>query len=284
MKNNSANKLHFISFCTYEYIKNIFDKNGIDFLILKGPYLAYTIYEDPFKRIWSDLDLLVPPNSFDNACNLLKENKFEEVKFPPRRRYTFKSYYQHSLKSPYGIVCEIHRDFSNLGKYPIDIDKVFKTKVEFDFGSVKAYGLSNEYLLFNLCIHLLKSYFDVDEKHLLDIKYLLEKRKIDWDNFCEIVDKGKAKSGVYFVLVILENNYLSNIPSSVLNFLKPKGLRYLYLKKILNINGFPLNKLENKESFYNRIMLNYALLDKTTDFIKLFFKYSYNRIMDLFLG
>lgn len=284
MKNDPERKLHFISFCTYEYIKNIFDKSGIDFLILKGPHLAYTIYGDPYQRTWSDLDILVHPNLFDTACKLLVENKFEEVKFPPRRRYTFKSYYQHSLRSPYGIVCEIHRDFSNLSKYPVDIDNIFKTREEFDFGSVKAYGLSKEYLLFNLCIHLLKSYFDIDEKHLLDIKYLLEKRKIDWDIFCEIVEKGKAKGGIFFILLILENNYMVNIPNYVLKFLKPKGLRYNYLKKILNLNGFPLNKLENKESLFNKIMLNYSLLDKTTDFFRLLFKYSYIRFLDFLLG
>jgi hypothetical protein len=48
-----------------------FDAAGIDYLVLKGPALAHTIYPDAALRPFGDLDLLVPARSLYAARDLL---------------------------------------------------------------------------------------------------------------------------------------------------------------------------------------------------------------------
>src|SRR5207245_8281909 len=48
-----------------------FERAGVEFLVLKGPAVAHTVYPDPSWRYFADLDLLVRPQDWQRACGLL---------------------------------------------------------------------------------------------------------------------------------------------------------------------------------------------------------------------
>lgn len=57
----------------------LFDAAGIPALAVKGPVSAWTLYEDPAYRVFSDLDLLVPPHSVPDARRILSGCGYEPM-------------------------------------------------------------------------------------------------------------------------------------------------------------------------------------------------------------
>ncbi|HEX5613920.1 MAG TPA: nucleotidyltransferase family protein [Acidimicrobiia bacterium] len=64
---------------------------GIEHRVLKGPVLAHTVYADPARRSFSDVDLLVPGEQFDDAVDALVgaggRRKFDEPRPGFTRRF-----------------------------------------------------------------------------------------------------------------------------------------------------------------------------------------------------
>ncbi len=276
-------KLHFISNCIYEKIKQIFEDNGIDFVILKGPHIAYTLYGNPYERIWSDLDFLVKPKDFKFASNLLLKNGFRKIEFVKKRKLTYKYYYQHPFSSPLNMAIELHRYLSNLNKFPVKVENLIKRKESFKFGEIEAYGLCKEDLLLCLCIHILKSYFDVEEKHFIDIFYLIKKREINWNNFYEKVNFSKTKNGTYFIFKIIEEKYKYNFPKNLMENLKPNRIEFLFLNKMINTSKPPYNIFKNKNRYFYQMFFNLFLIDNKLRFFLVFFKYAYIRFFDILI-
>lgn len=278
---NSIRKVHFITSCIIEKIKEIYDSEGIAFIVLKGPHLAYTVYDNPYDRIWGDLDILVEPNNFLLACKLLINNGFRMLNFVKGRKATYKYYYQHSFVNEFGIVIELHRYLSNLNRFPVDINGMIKRKENFFLDKVEVYGLGKEDLLISLIIHFLKSYFDVEQKHLDDIKNLIQKKYIDWNKFLNIIKGSKIKIGSYYVLLILKNKYSFDIPDFVFKELCPKKYNYYFMNKILNFNNYPDIKIKSKYFFLKRFLIFFFTTDKKIDAMILFLRYFCIRILDI---
>jgi hypothetical protein len=54
-------------------ILDTFGRENISSLVLKGPALAWTVYPDPATRPFADIDLLVRPDQYMKARNILNQ-------------------------------------------------------------------------------------------------------------------------------------------------------------------------------------------------------------------
>ena len=88
------------------------DPAGIDWLVLKGPALAHSVYPRPDLRHYVDLDLLVPPADFGRLLALLEEAGYQLVdrnwpllarELPGELR----------LRSPRGVLLDLHWSIFN---------------------------------------------------------------------------------------------------------------------------------------------------------------------------
>ena len=61
-----------------ERILEPFANRAIDVLILKGTHTRYVYFPDPGSRLTSDIDLLVRPDGWEHARDVLRELRFEE--------------------------------------------------------------------------------------------------------------------------------------------------------------------------------------------------------------
>jgi len=52
-------------------ILEVFEKEGVEALVLKGFATALQIYADPFRRVMNDIDLLVRPRDYERAIRLV---------------------------------------------------------------------------------------------------------------------------------------------------------------------------------------------------------------------
>lgn len=83
-------------------VTELLTANGITPVVLKGTS-AGMYYPHPECRTMGDIDLIVPKKAFDTACNILKQNGYEEFRGISRRHFAFRKN---------GIILELHHHFS----------------------------------------------------------------------------------------------------------------------------------------------------------------------------
>ena len=62
---------------TMEEIKNIFNENQIDFVLLKGSFIK-RFYPEHFLRLMGDIDILIRDKDLNFACELLQKHNFKK--------------------------------------------------------------------------------------------------------------------------------------------------------------------------------------------------------------
>ena len=262
-------------------IKEILDGDNMSFIILKGPHLGNTIYNDPIERLSCDLDLLVKPKHFDSIISILLSNEYKLLFSNSKRFATEKHFYCWHLISPQGVLVEIHRDLAGYGRYPINVDGLFERAEPFEIGKIKFLGLGREDLLLHLCLHMVKSYFTyIEKKHIKDVALLTQKRNIDWDIFIRRVIDARCSHGVYYALLAARDQLHAEIRDDVLKVLSPRGVRKRWLDSHLKPSVFPIYRFGNHGVGVVQARLGLMLMDKMGDWLPFLLKYSRIRFRD----
>lgn len=264
-------------------IKTICDEKNLSFIVLKGAHLGNTIYSNPVERLYCDLDLLVKPTEFLSVIGLLQSNGYDGPLEDPKRVATERAFYCLTLISPLRISVEIHRDLSGYGRYPVNIEKLFERAEVFEIDETKVHGLGSEDLLLHLCLHMIKSYFRVERKHVEDVALLIQRRKVNWDTFLERVADAKCCYGVYYALLAARDQLNAEIPDSVLRVLSPPRLRKRWLDLYLNPSAFPIYKYPGHEIGKVQMRLGLALMDRVSDWVPFLWKYLGIRVHDVLI-
>jgi len=102
-------------------LTDLFKKQGIRVISIKGPLLSLKIYGDVSMRSSRDLDLLVDPADIDACVDILLNAGFELVEedcglSPKQKKLMRKAIHHHTFISQTGISVELHwnimRDYS----------------------------------------------------------------------------------------------------------------------------------------------------------------------------
>ncbi len=132
-----------------------FAERGIEVLPLKGPVLAEALYGDATMRSYSDLDLLVPRESFQRAEVLLLEMGFVV-------RSGDEKYHRRFLRE--GVMVELHFGFGSppffpAGSFPFDASVVWARAGIETFQGLPIRVMSDDDLVLFLCLHGLQHGF-----------------------------------------------------------------------------------------------------------------------------
>jgi hypothetical protein len=251
---------------TFKKLRDLLAEKRIEVLILKGPHLGYTIYDSPKERLYGDLDILVRPDDFERAADLLLANGFKPFTFDtytPEIQSDFKHW---EFISPWSIVVELHRWLSGHDRYPLDSVGLFSRAEKFVFGETPAMGLGVEDLLLHLCLHMGSSFFFVIEpKHVLDIALLTRKRQLNWDTFIERCTQFQLLTIAYYALLAAKKQQHAEIPEMVFARLCPSWLRRRWLDRYLRPETFPIYRFPEQRLTQIKIRLLLPLIDHFSD-------------------
>jgi hypothetical protein len=272
--------LHLVTRAVLEAIRRCLEKLGIEFLVLKGPHLAYVVYPDPLQRIWSDLDLLVRPADFQRAFDALREDGFVPVPFPPGRNRTRGRYYQWPLRSPLGLAVELHRGLAGYGAHPVRADLLFQRAEMFSYDGLPLRGLCTEDLLLSLCIHAAKERFDLEEKHLTDLRHLLARRVPDWQRFLESAGRARCAAAAWFLLSAIRTD-APPPPVGLMDRLQPDLARRRAIALFLDPTSPPFPSGRVQRSAFLKGILGWLLIDGIAARFTVLFRYGTLRIADL---
>lgn len=178
---------------------------GLDFIILKGSYLAEHVYPRQDLRVYTDIDLLVRESSLgltgeiltDQGFKIVEENKssvFDEGK-------TQVHYYREDR-----LPIDLHWQIINLPTHEasisVDMGEIWKSSQKVKIGGVDARVLSREDTLLFQCAHMTAHH---DFNRLLwfkDVQQVVRRYQdeIDWDLFIEKTRRYRLKTFVFYSL------------------------------------------------------------------------------------
>jgi 3-hydroxyisobutyrate dehydrogenase-like beta-hydroxyacid dehydrogenase len=136
-------------------IAEAFDSAGVDFLVLKGPALARTVYPDPSWRMFNDLDILVRTPQWRAAVEVLNGAFDWPRRLPePRRGFDERFGKAAVFTTDTGQQIDLHR---NLAQGPfgvwIEADELFERTEPLEVGGTTLRRLDRAALFVHACVH-----------------------------------------------------------------------------------------------------------------------------------
>lgn len=265
-------------------IKDLFGKEAITLILLKGPHLAHAVYDHPYERPFGDLDVLVKPRDFAKAARILLKNQFILLEEDDRNLATTAQTNHWAFQSRFGQLIELHRGFTGLERHPVDLDAWFSRAEAFQYGQTPALGLGTEDLLCHLCLHIGKSFFHIiEKKHIRDLDVLIRKRPIKWDFYISRCRETRSRAIAYYCLRSAHAQYGTPIPAEVLAALRPGKWRRFWLDKHLDVNAFPVYRFYARGAEHARKRLTLPLLDGFASWVPFLIRAAWVKGLDVVL-
>lgn len=238
-------------------------------LILKGPSVAYTVYPDPMLRTFSDLDLMVREQDWQQVHQALLDMGFHSPENWSRHRpklipqqTTYEVRYWHAGLE---LMVEVHYDdLLNAGLASQDLEGFWRRAKQIDIRGQRASVLAPEDQLLHLCAHC--HYHGYTRlSWFADLALLVRGASpaFDWNAFVATVHKEEAHVPAYYSLLFLQKLLDVSTPAWVMAAIRPDALRrwlherYLPEAEVLAFQPMPRPDF----SFYFLPMLKRLLPD-----------------------
>jgi len=209
----------------YEYFRNtveVFSKEGISVIALKGIFLAETIYHDIGLRQMSDIDLLVKKEDIEKCRKLLLDMGY---KYTELHKSDFIKELDLSKHLPAlvlnGVSIELHTKIHlNNPGFSVNIDDYWERSQQVTLSGMSVQSLSIEDLIQHLCLHL-NDHFNDGKLQLYSFVDILEVIKkyysiINWDLLLESCNSYNCSSIVFKYLLLIEKYFDVKIPDYIL--------------------------------------------------------------------
>ena len=180
------------------HLHGILNKHNIEYQVLKGSVLAFKYYPSSAMRRMRDIDIIVQPGCFSQACRLLLEHGYSFD--TPAKHINYEAYMQSTKHAPhlihpdFNIIIEVHhrlcrpglrQESSELSTHPEfwqDVDKVL-------VGNQKLPCESPEVLLAHIIHHSVReNAFNNGPAFIFDLYFLITNGNICWEKFHSYCD------------------------------------------------------------------------------------------------
>ena len=184
-------------------ILELFIKDKIDLVVLKGNYFAFEVYQEVGYKRMNDFDILIHKKDWDRIQDIYLGMGFIPLGFGWAGEKEKPADYSHvgmSFISP-DYSCIIGTQWglkSPTSRYNVNMQDVWNTAIAFNFNGLMLKGLSNEYNLLHLILHM--GIYKCGIRDCMDVYNLILVKDIDQSKFLQIVKESKSLDKAYFTL------------------------------------------------------------------------------------
>jgi len=200
-----------------------FEANQIPALVIKGLAVSNWLYENIGIRSSGDIDLLIKSSNWESALTCMKTMGYEmssiEERLVPGSKLS-KQFIRSQKDAVFthknhNVIVELHwRLALNNDFFPLEFDKAWNARTEFDIRGQSIQQLSHEVHAVYLCYH--------GTKHgwnrlfwLYDIALLMLSDKTDWQVILKIAKQFKATTSLGLALVLASRVFLVPVPEII---------------------------------------------------------------------
>jgi len=225
-----------------------FRENSIEFILLKGLSLTFSIYGSFGLRPFNDIDILIKKEDFITAHNILLSMGFRPDEKQMDIQFFLKEHFHFSynfIDKKYGCkTIELHWDLFH--KYFLNnfvINDFWKSTSKISFHGRKYRVLRVEHNIIYLCLHLerhalfLKQVQERENKlsfifrnipkfkliWLTDIYFIIRKHRVDWSFIVENSIQWNFANSVHTVLSLINDVFDPIVPETFLKRLKDES-------------------------------------------------------------
>jgi Uncharacterised nucleotidyltransferase len=161
-------------------LAEVFQEAGIEFVVLKGPALAHSLYPDPSWRPFIDIDLLVRTRDWRAACRVLEGRGCTRRLPEPRPGFDVRFGKAAVHVTPEGYEVDLHRTLV-VGPYGLWMqpDELFDRTEKFVLAGRPLRRLDDTGLLLHACVHAALGQQAPFGQQLRDIRQVVERGSID---------------------------------------------------------------------------------------------------------
>lgn len=160
----------------------LFDKQGVSTLVIKGPVLAAQAYADPSARTYGDLDLLIRQRNIRRATELMIASGYQAA-VPLSAIDAGKIPGQYLFSNPDSkLLVELHNDLTlRYFPRPLPIEDYFGRQIQVRIDAHEVPAPSPEDHLVLICIHGAKHFWE-RLNWIADVAGLISQQtRIDWE-------------------------------------------------------------------------------------------------------
>ncbi|MDY7092245.1 MAG: nucleotidyltransferase family protein [Acidobacteriota bacterium] len=154
-----------------EVLQRSLARRRIPALLLKGAALVATVYRDPGRRTMGDVDLLVPPERWQEALEAAR-NAGAQVVEAPQRPVSLRHFHEVHLVLPGGGLGDLHRRLTPWPLFTPDLPQLFQRARPLpgaaESDSTGAWLPAPEDLLLSLVVHAAKDGFQLPLRAVVD--------------------------------------------------------------------------------------------------------------------
>lgn len=259
-------------------VLSAFRQQGFAAIPLKGAALLGTLYKDIGLRPMSDVDLLVQPENFVSAVNILRQLGFQPCQKDEFEDFTWleklpKAYWPKELSfyDQHGLAIELHQHLISawfLPAFYLNIDAIWERSILSNSDqSLEKSGknlwekvLSPYDTLAYLCLHLALHGMQFPQT-CLDIDLWIRNlpQTWDWERFLDLVNQWQIRSAAYHALSFCRDFMETPLPDKLLERLNPGWLARLRVKLLISSESILADRPSLGKRYHTLVKL--ALID-----------------------
>jgi len=188
----------------------------IDFLVLKGPAVAHTLYPDPSWRPFRDLDLLVRTRDWKRASETLISLGYRRFRPEPRPGFDERFGKAAVHLNDQGLNIDLHRTLV-LGPFGLwmDPEMMFASAERFELAGRSFYRCSRTTMLLNACMHAALGSSPPLLLPLRDVVQASNAPGLDWNEVEEHIDRWKLPAVMQLAVESAEEELGVTLPQQV---------------------------------------------------------------------
>ncbi len=171
------------------------DGSGVEFVVLKGPAFAHSVYPDPSWRAFGDLDLLVHTRDWKRVLGIFEELGLRRELPEPRPGFDERFGKAAAHRAGSGLEIDLHRTLV-VGPYGlwIDSESMFGQTVEFRLGGRTFRRFGDTRLLLHGCVHAVLGLSPPLLTPLRDVGQTATAGDVDWDDLQKQIERWKLSA------------------------------------------------------------------------------------------
>lgn len=147
------------------------------YVLLKGCDYAFRLYPRPELRPMADIDFLIPRERIEAVAERLRAAGARQ-EFPAGPASRLRSYGEMTFVLD-EVTIEPHHAFTQRARNSINYNEIWRDRVPFSAGAIRAFRLSDEDAILHAAISMASEYFDLPMIRYLDLYLLLDGSGVD---------------------------------------------------------------------------------------------------------
>ncbi len=193
------------------------DERDIEFVVLKGPSLAHTVYPDPSWRPFGDLDLMVRTLDWRRALTLLADLGYRRLLPEPRKGFDERFGKAATHENAAGQQVDLHRTLV-LGPFGLwmDPEELLEYRGQFSLGGRSIACLDATGRFVNTCVHATLGLQRPLLHMLRDVVQTMGDR-VEWDRVAEWSRRWHLAPVIRHALVTMSSTFAVACPAEAMD-------------------------------------------------------------------